>query len=329
MTINSLEIVNKIEGNKKAISFFLKNLNITHDANIWMINGSKGIGKSFLVKLIVSNLLATEYKDNEYKNIFHPDLVVLNKNDDKKYISVDEIRNLKKIFYKTSFSGSYRIAIIDSINDLNLFGHNALLKTIEEPPKGSFIFIINHQNSFVPATIKSRCKTLNLQKLTDIEVLKVLEKMNFKLEEEELSFYSKISRGSVGDAIYFLKNNSLPFYKYLCSYFINIEDFNEIETTKVINLIIEKKNNLILAFFLLINLLFKKVIKKMFLNQYSVLIEEEKLLIEKFSKLYSKSNIFNIIDIIETKYNNYIVLNTDLHTTLYSLLIEMHKNIKK
>ena len=73
----------------------------------------------------------------------------------------------------------------------------------------------------------------------------------------------------------------------------------------------------------------KKVIKKMFLNQYSILIEEEKLLIEKFSKLYSKSNIFHIIDIIETKYNNYIALNTDLHTTLYSLLIELHKNIKK
>ena len=143
------------------------------------------------------------------------------------------------------------------------------------------------------------------------------------------SFYSKISRGSVGDAIYFINNNSLPFYKNLCNYFKNIEDFNEIETTKIINSIIEKKNNLILAFFKLISLLFKKVIKKMFLNQYSILIEEEKLLIEKFSKLYSKNNIFHIIDIIETKYNNYIALNTDLHTTLYSLLIELHKNIKK
>ena len=67
----------------------------------------------------------------------------------------------------------------------------------------------------------------------------------------------------------------------------------------------------------------------MFLNQYSILIEEEKLLIEKFSKLYSKNHIFHIIDIIETKYNDYIALNTDLHTTLYSLLIELHKNIKK
>jgi len=41
----------------------------------------------------------------------------------------------------------------------------------------------------------------------------LLEKMNFKLKQEELSFYSKISRGSVGDAIYFISNNSLPFYK--------------------------------------------------------------------------------------------------------------------
>ena len=75
--------------------------------------------------------------------------------------------------------------------------------------------------------------------------------------------------------------------------------------------------------------MFQKVIKKMFLNEYSILIEEEKLLIEKLSRLYSKSNIFYIIDIIETKYNNYVALNTDLHTTIYSLLIELHKNIKK
>ena len=67
----------------------------------------------------------------------------------------------------------------------------------------------------------------------------------------------------------------------------------------------------------------------MFLNQYSILIEEEKQLIEKLSRLYNKKNIFYLIDIIETKYNNYINLNTDLHTTLYSLLIELHKNIKK
>ena len=329
MNFNASKIINKIEGNKEAISSFLESLNPRHDGNIWMINGAKGIGKSLLVKLIAASLLDIKSKNYENKDIFHPDLVILSKDDNKQYISVDEIRNLKKLFYKTSFSGSFRVAIIDSINELNLFGHNALLKTIEEPPKGSFIFIVNHQDSIVPATIKSRCKFLNLQKLTDLEVLKVLEKMNFIHEQDDLSFYSKISGGSVGDAIYFINNNSLPFYKYLCNYFINIDSFDDIETEKIISSIMEKKNNLILAFFKFTSLLFNKVVKKIFLNQYSIFIEEEKILIEKFSRLYNKSNIFNIIDIIENKYNNYKNFNTDLHTTLYSLLIELHKNIKK
>ncbi len=329
MTINSLELINKIEGNKELISYFLKNLNLAHDGNIWMINGQKGIGKSLLAKLITASLLKIPYEENQIQNIFHPDLVTLSKNNDKKFISVEEIRDLKRLFLKTSYSGSYRVAIIDSINELNLHGHNALLKTIEEPPKGSFIFIINHQNSHVPATVKSRCKLLKLQKLTEIEVSKAIEKMNFSIEKEALSFYSKISNGSVGDAVYFINNNSLPFYRNLCNYLKNFEDFDEINTSKIISSIIDKKNNLVFAFFKFIDLVFYKVIKKMFLKKYQKFIDEEEVVIEKFCKLYDKSNIFNIFDIIEVKYNNFVNLNTDLHNTLYSLLIEIHNNIKK
>jgi len=329
MILNPLEISEKIEGNKKTISYFLEKLNFSYDGNIWMINGPKGIGKSLLLRLLASSLLDIKYTANEYKNIIHPDLVILSKNNSKKFISVDEIRNLKKLFYKTSFNGSYRVAIIDSINDLNLFGHNALLKTIEEPPKGSFIFIINHQNSYVPATIRSRCKLLTLQKLKNDEVLKVLKKMNLALEEKELFFYSKVSGGSVGDAIYFLNNKTLSFYKNLCNYLFNIDNFNEVATTKMINIVVEKKNNLILAFFKFINLLFNKLIKKMFLKKYSTILEEEQLLIEKFSKLYNKNSIFYITDIIKLKYTNYVNLNTDIYITLYTLLMELHNNVKK
>ena len=70
MTINSLELINKIEGNKELISYFLKNLNLAHDGNIWMINGQKGIGKSLLAKLIAANLLKIPYKENKLKRFF-------------------------------------------------------------------------------------------------------------------------------------------------------------------------------------------------------------------------------------------------------------------
>ena len=76
-------------------------------------------------------------------------------------------------------------------------------------------------------------------------------------------------------------------------------------------------------------MLFNKVIKKIFLNKSQIFIEEERLVIEKLSKLYTKSRIFSISAIIEAKYNNFINLNTDLHNTLYSLLMELHINIKK
>ena len=214
MNRNLSNIQNNILGNEQSINFFLKNLSDTNDGNIWMLNGPKGIGKSTLAKLISAALLKIEYNSQKEDSFFHPDLIILRRSD-KKNIAVDEIRNLKNFFFKTSFSDSYRIAIIDSINDLNLHGHNALLKTIEEPPKDSFIFIINHQNNYIPATIKSRCKLINLNSISDTAVLTILKKMNFSNHEEELIFYSKISNGSVGDAIYFLMNKSLDIYKLL------------------------------------------------------------------------------------------------------------------
>ena len=67
----------------------------------------------------------------------------------------------------------------------------------------------------------------------------------------------------------------------------------------------------------------------MFLKKYSTTIEEEQLLIEKFSKLYNKNSIFYIIDIIKLKYTNYVNLNTDIYITLYTLLMELHRNVKK
>ena len=67
----------------------------------------------------------------------------------------------------------------------------------------------------------------------------------------------------------------------------------------------------------------------MFLKKYSTILEEEQLLIEKFSKLYNKNSIFYITDIIKLKYTNYVNLNTDIYITLYTLLMELHNNVKK
>ena len=200
---------------------------------------------------------------------------------------------------------------------------------IEEPPEGTYIFLINHQTTIIPSTIKSRCKTLYLSKLNNIDVSNILKKESIISNKNELDFYTNISNGSVGDAIYFLSYDTLKFYKKLCIYLINIKNFNEIDTNNLIQIISEDKNNLSLVFFKLITLLINKVIKKKFLKEKLIIIKEEEALIEYYAKIYNYAKIFYIKDTINNCYKRFIGLNVDLNTTIYSLLIKIHNKAVK
>ena len=80
--------------------------------------------------------------------LLHPDLFVLKKKKVmKKFISVEEVR--KSIFHsKTSIKGHYKVVFIDSMSDLNNFGHNSLLKTLEDYGVGTNFFIIDHEDYY-------------------------------------------------------------------------------------------------------------------------------------------------------------------------------------
>ena len=54
------------------------------------------------------------------------------KEDEKKFIAVENVRNIVSFLSKTSLTGSFRSVLIDSISDMNHFGHNSLLKVLEE-----------------------------------------------------------------------------------------------------------------------------------------------------------------------------------------------------
>lgn len=328
MNLNLSKINTSIVGNNKNIEIFLNNINKSNESNTWMLEGPKGVGKATLVKLIASEILNIKFDYDNNPNLFHPDLVILKKDDHKKFISVDDIRNLKKLFYKTSYSEGYRIALIDSISEFNKFGHNAILKIIEEPPKDSLIFIVNHQINFIPSTIKSRCKIFRFNQLDSNEVNTVLAKMNKKTSDDELNFYTTLSNGSIGDAIYFINSNAILFHKELCNYLKDIETFDDIKTRNFISLITQNKNELSTVFFRLINTIINNVIKsKVLKKNYSTNLEEG-YLIELLKKMYSMQKLLLIKDTINNNYLSFVNLNTDLHANIYSLLILMKENVQ-
>lgn len=134
----------------------------------YLFAGPKGIGLELFVLLAAQtifcetgsacencsgcHLLATDQ---------HPDFYHLGVLEDKKEISVDQVRGLINKLNETSHQGGYKIAWIEGPEHLNQSAFNALLKSLEEPAGQTLFMLTTHQVGSLPATIVSRCQKLN------------------------------------------------------------------------------------------------------------------------------------------------------------------------
>ncbi len=99
---------------------------------------------------------------------------------------IDDIRALKDSIGLTPFSSKYKVYIIDEVHMLTLEAFNALLKTLEEPPKHAVIILCTTESHKVPDTIKSRCQVFKFKRPTVKQIMVRLEDICAK-EAKELS----------------------------------------------------------------------------------------------------------------------------------------------
>jgi len=140
----------------------------------YLLTGSSGIGLSDFMINMAQTLLCQNTEKQEacgqcqYCHLFikksHPDFFQLKPLEDKKGISIDQVRTLNHKLFETSHQGGFKIAVIEQVENLNINAFNALLKTLEEPPVGTIILLSSYQSSKVPATIKSRCRQFRFAK---------------------------------------------------------------------------------------------------------------------------------------------------------------------
>ncbi len=141
----------------------------------YLFFGPEDIGKKTLVNLFVKSIFCFENQGTtnfpcgeckDCKNIdkkIHPGYIEINLEEDKKNISIDQIRELKERLYLTSSTGSYKIAVINQADLMSLEAANALLKLIEEPPKNSIIILITKKVENILPTIRSRTQNIIFQ----------------------------------------------------------------------------------------------------------------------------------------------------------------------
>ena len=117
---------------------------------------------------------------------------------------IDEIRALRENVKFSPTQGKYKVYIIDEVHQITPDGFNALLKTLEEPPKFvKFIFATTHPQKVIP-TIISRCQRMDFRRITVIEIIAQLEKIarqeNIVVDKEVLAAVARSSDGSLRDA---------------------------------------------------------------------------------------------------------------------------------
>jgi len=171
----------------------------------WLIEGPSGIGKATMANRLAAYMLGArgpeaapldaDSSDPVARTCLtgaHPDLRVVHRElSDKgklrQDISVDQVRELIQFFSLKPAQGGWRVGIIDSLDELNRNGANALLKTLEEPPEHSILFLVNHGTTPILPTIRSRCRVLRVSALGDEDAKRALETATAPAEAASLS----------------------------------------------------------------------------------------------------------------------------------------------
>lgn len=189
-------------GHERIIESLRKRILTGEISHAHIIVGEDGIGKSNLAKLLAINILGG-HQDKNYVDI-------VNYRCKKSSFGVDDVRDIVDEVSKKPFEGDKKVIIIHDGNKMTVQAQNALLKTIEEPPRGVFIILLCESLELILDTIKSRCQIYKLTPLTKDEVKLYIERLGTEnYSNEEIKAAISYSEGIPGKAEKFLKDSSL------------------------------------------------------------------------------------------------------------------------
>ncbi|MDR3126852.1 MAG: hypothetical protein LBT92_04450 [Rickettsiales bacterium] len=118
-------------------------------------------------------------------------------------ITVEQVRALNEFFSTTPAEGGYRVALIDSADEMNANAQNALLKLLEEPPATSIIMLVCHNPGRVLGTIRSRCRAIRLGRISDADMERLAGIHLPGLAGADRAEALRFARGSIGRAVRF------------------------------------------------------------------------------------------------------------------------------
>lgn len=180
-------------------------------AHAYLFSGPHGVGKTSLARIIAKALNCVDGptdtpcgKCDSCRQIVEGNSLDVIEIDGASNRGIDSIRGIIENARVSPASSRYKVYIIDEVHQITSEAFNALLKTLEEPPKHVVFILATTEIDKVLPTIKSRCQQFVFKRLTieDVERLlaHILEKEGVEYEKDALFLIARYSRGSVRDS---------------------------------------------------------------------------------------------------------------------------------
>jgi DNA polymerase-3 subunit delta' len=180
----------------------------------WILSGRRGVGKAAFARQVARELAGGPATGE------HPDIIVLTQppKDDKeadkraegkpyettRNIPIDEVRALQRRLTTRPTLGERRVVIVDPADDLEPNAANALLKSLEEPPAGTYFLLVAHRIGRLLPTIRSRCRILRFPAVADAAIDAVLRREAPEADQATRAAAVAASAGSPGAALDFV-----------------------------------------------------------------------------------------------------------------------------
>lgn len=193
-------------------------------SHAYLFSGPSGIGKLTIANEFAKLILKVDNLGG------CPDYKYICKKEDKKNILVEQIReNIVDDIYIAPATGNMKVYVIDGAEYLNDASQNALLKTLEEPPKYAVIILIGSGSANMLPTVISRVYKINFNKLDSSIVDKYIsENLNVKLDDKIIQF----ADGSIGFTVEIINENLTEELNKINELYVNISKKDVIKCLK-------------------------------------------------------------------------------------------------
>jgi DNA polymerase-3 subunit gamma/tau len=180
----------EVFGQENIVKVLESSIKLGNIAHAYIFSGTRGTGKTSIARIFAREI-----------GTGANDIIEI---DAASNTGVDDIRALNESVSTLPFESTYKVYILDEAHMLSKSAWNALLKTLEEPPKHVIFILATTESNKIPETIISRCQTFSFKKPTQ-KVLKevitaIAKKEKFSIDSASCELIALLGDGSFRDA---------------------------------------------------------------------------------------------------------------------------------